>query len=114
MARPPAAAPAEGTKTGRRGMRSAGRGRRSRTARARLAARRGKRGWVPLAAIAVPMMLLVTVLVVMFFGLASAMKCSPATTVAQTTSTRTPLAVPTAAGPAGCQKSPGSAKLAGG
>jgi hypothetical protein len=87
---------------------------RPRTERARPAAWRGDRGWKPLAAVAIPVLLLVTVIVVMFVGLASAMKCSPATTSARSGSSTTTLTVPGAAGPAGCVKSPGQAKLAGG
>jgi hypothetical protein len=118
-ARPAAPVPAENLKQKRRGgarqrARTArARAARARTARARLAARPGDRGWKSMAAIAIPVLLLVTVIMVMFFGLSSATKCSPETTSARTGSSSTALTVPGGASLAGCQQSAGTAKSAG-
>jgi hypothetical protein len=110
----PAAVPAESVKQKRRGgARQRARTARARTARARLAARPRERGWKSMAAIAIPVLLLVTVIVVMFFGLSSAMKCSPGTTSARTGSSSTALTVPGGASLAGCQQSAGTARSAG-
>jgi hypothetical protein len=113
-ARPAAAVPAESVKQKRRGgARQRARTARARTARARLAARPRERGWKSMAAIAIPVLLLVTVIVVMFFGLSSATKCSPETTSARTGSSSTALTVPGGASLAGCQQSAGTARSAG-
>jgi hypothetical protein len=111
---PAAPVPAENVKQKRRGGgRRRARTARARTARARLAARPRDRGWKPVAAIAIPVLLLVTVIMVMFFGLSSAIKCSPQTTAARTGSSSTALTVPGGASLAGCQQSAGTAKSAG-
>jgi hypothetical protein len=109
-ARPAAPVPAENVKQKRRG---GARTARARTARARLAARPGDRGWKSMAAIAIPVLLLVTVIMVMFFGLSSATKCSPETTSPRTGSSSTALTVPGGASLAGCQQSAGTARSAG-
>jgi hypothetical protein len=117
VATPPAAMRAEGAQRRRRGAglgRSRPRPRTARTARARLAARRSDGGWRPTAVIAIPVLLLVTVIVVLFFGLASAVKCNPGTTSSRTASARTALVVPGGASLAACQQSTGAAKSAGG
>jgi hypothetical protein len=123
VARPPAVTqPADqpSRRNGWRGRRQA----RARAARSRpgaAAARRrpgtaglrGARGvWGPVAAIAVPMVLLVTLIVVVFFGLASTVKCqTPA--ASQASSAKTALAVPGAASLAACQQSTGNGGTAG-
>jgi hypothetical protein len=105
--------------------------RRSRAARARLGARAQagsrpgsrpgrragdgrRRTWRPVAAIAVPAVLLVTVLMVVFFGLTSGLKCRPATAGARTAARSSALVVPGGAGPAGCSPATGTAKAASG
>ena len=117
-ARPAAPVPAENVKQRRRGggRRAAARadgGRGRRTARARLAARPRDRGWRPVAAIAIPVLLLVTVIMVMFFGLSPTLKCSPETASARTGSSSTALTVPGGASLAGCHQSAGTARPAG-
>jgi hypothetical protein len=77
------------------------------------AALSGARGvWGPVAAIAVPMVLLVTLIVVVFFGLASTVKCQ-APAASQASSAKTALAVPGAASLAACQQSTGNGGTAG-
>jgi hypothetical protein len=111
---PAAPAPPENVKQKRRGGgRQRGRTARARTARARLAARPRDRGWKSMAAIVIPVLLLATVIMVMFFGLSSATKCSPETTSARTGSSSTALTVPGGASLAGCQQSAGTARSAG-
>jgi hypothetical protein len=113
-ARPAAPGPAENVKQKRRGgSRRRAQTARARTARARLAARPRDRGWKSMAAIAIPVLLLVTVIVAMSFGLSSAMKCSPQTSTARTGSPTTALAVPGGASLAGCHPSPSTARSAG-
>jgi hypothetical protein len=126
VARPPVVTQAPDQPSRRNGWRGR-RQARARAARARAgsrpdagAARRpgtaalsGARGvWGPVAAIAVPMVLLVTLIVVVFFGLASTVKCqTPA--ASQRSSAKTALAVPGAASLAACQQSTGNGGTAG-
>jgi hypothetical protein len=106
-------------------------GRRSRAARARQSARDRtgsrpgsrpgrragdgrRRAWRPVAAIAVPAVLLVTVLMVMFFGLTSGLKCRAATAGARTAARSSALVVPGGNSLAGCRPATGTAKAAAG
>jgi hypothetical protein len=84
---------------------------RSRAAQARLAAR-GRAGsrprdvWGPVAAIAVPMVLLVTLVVVVFVGLSGTVKCQPTPAAS---GAKTSVIAPGAANLAACRPSPGTA-----
>jgi hypothetical protein len=117
VAVPPPAAPADPAP--RRGWR----GRRPRAAGARLGARartsarprpggrpgrpgRARRGlWRPVAAIAVPAVLLVTVLIVMFVTLTSSIKCRPAPATSGTAARSSAPLLPGNASLAACQQS---------
>jgi hypothetical protein len=122
---PPAAGSADPkSRRGWRGRRRSGAARARLSARARTGSRPGRpgqradggrrRAWRPVAAIAVPAVLLVTVLMVMFFGLTSGLKCRPATAGARTVARSSALVVPGGNSLAGCRPATGTAKAASG
>jgi hypothetical protein len=125
VAMPPSAAGPADPKP-RRGWRGR---QRSRTARARLSAGPGaepgsepgrragdgrRRAWRPVAVIAVPAVLLVTVLMVMFFGLTSGLKCRPAPAAGRTAARSSALVAPGGTSLGGCPSTTGTAKTAAG
>jgi hypothetical protein len=80
--------------------------------------RRGWRGrrraWRLVAVIAVPAVLLVTVLMVMFFGLTSGLKCRPAPAAGRTAARSSALVAPGGTSLGGCPSTTGTAKAAAG
>ena len=124
---PPAAAPA--TPGPRRGWRGRRQSRAPRAPRARLSAQaragartrpgdrpgRARRGlWRPVAAIAVPVALLATLLILMIVTLTSSIKCRPASTASGSAARSSAPLLPGNAGVAGCQQSTGTGKTAAG
>jgi hypothetical protein len=115
---PPTAAPAgSGPRRGWRGRRRSQARRTRLSAPARTSARSrpgsARRGlWRPVAAIAVPVALLATLLILMIVTLTSSIKCRPASTASGSAARSSAPLLPGNAGVAGCQQSTGTGQTA--